>query len=195
MTDPKSGHLFAPWLHIWWLWLTVGFSRRHGSKESTCQYRRSKTCRFNPWVGKIPWRREWQPTPVFLPGKFHGESILAGYNPWGHKELDTTEWLSTHTLLKILCMYAKSCPTLGDTMDCSPLGSSVHGIFQARNTGAGHHFLLQAIFPTQGLNLHLLCLLHWQADSLPLAPPGKPHTDYHGIISFMKTSHWKSGIS
>ena len=132
MTDPKSGDLFAPWLHIWWLWLTMGFSRRHGSKESTCQYRRSKTCRFSPWVGKIPWRREWQPTPVFLPGKFHGESSLAGYNPWGHKELDTTEWLSTHTLLKILCLYAKSCPTLADTMDCSPPGSSVHGILHPR---------------------------------------------------------------
>ena len=70
-------------------------------------------------------------------------------------------------------------------INCSPPGSSVYGIFQARNTGAGHHFLLQAIFPTQGSNLHLLCLLHWQADSLPLAPPGKPHTDCHSIISFM----------
>ena len=38
-----------------------------------------------------PWRREWQPTPVFLPGKFHGWRSLAGYNPWGHKEADMTE--------------------------------------------------------------------------------------------------------
>ena len=43
-----------------------------------------------------------------------------------------------------------------------------------KNTGVGCHFLLQGIFPTQGLNLHLLCLLHWQANSLPSAPPGKP---------------------
>ena len=46
---------------------------------------------FNPWVGKIPWRREWQPTPVFLPGESHGLRSLAGYSPWGHKELDMTE--------------------------------------------------------------------------------------------------------
>ena len=52
---------------------------------------------FDPWVGKIPWRREQLPTPVFLPGEFHGQSSLAGYSPWGCKELDTTEQL-THTL-------------------------------------------------------------------------------------------------
>ena len=46
---------------------------------------------FNPWVGKISWRRKWQPTPVFLPGKFHGQGSLVGYCPWGHKESDMTE--------------------------------------------------------------------------------------------------------
>ena len=48
---------------------------------------------FNPWVGKIPWRREWLPTPLFLPGEFWNRS-LAGYSPWGRKELDTTERLT-----------------------------------------------------------------------------------------------------
>ena len=52
--------------------------------------------RFDPRVGKIPWRREWQPTPEFLPGKSHGQRSLVGYNPWGHNELDTTELLSMH---------------------------------------------------------------------------------------------------
>ena len=51
---------------------------------------------FDPWVGKIPWRRKWQPTPVSLPGKSHGQKSLMGYNPWAHKESDTTERLSTH---------------------------------------------------------------------------------------------------
>ena len=46
---------------------------------------------FHAWVEKIPWRRAWQPTPVFLPGEAHGHRILAGYGPWGHKESDTTE--------------------------------------------------------------------------------------------------------
>ena len=46
---------------------------------------------FDPWIGKIPWRRKWKPTPVFLPGEFHGQRNLVGYSPWGHKESDTTE--------------------------------------------------------------------------------------------------------
>ena len=49
---------------------------------------------FYPWVGKIPWRREWLPTPVFLPEKFHGQRSLAGHRPWGHKEMDTTKQLT-----------------------------------------------------------------------------------------------------
>ena len=47
--------------------------------------------RFDPWIGKIPWRRKWQPTPVLLPGESHGWRSLVGYSSWGHKESDTTE--------------------------------------------------------------------------------------------------------
>ena len=47
--------------------------------------------RFNPWVRKIPWRRKWQPTTVFLLGEFHGQRSLVGYSPWDHKESDMTE--------------------------------------------------------------------------------------------------------
>jgi len=46
---------------------------------------------FNSWVRKIPWRREWLLTPVFLTGEFHGQRSLVGYSPWGRKELDMTE--------------------------------------------------------------------------------------------------------
>ena len=53
--------------------------------------------RFDPWVGKIPWRRAWQPTPVFLPEESHRQRSLVGYRPQGRKELNTTEQLSTHT--------------------------------------------------------------------------------------------------
>ena len=49
---------------------------------------------FNPWVGKIPWRRKWQPTQVFLPGKLYGQTSLVGYSLSGHKELDMTEQLA-----------------------------------------------------------------------------------------------------
>ena len=61
--------------------------------------------RFDPWVGKIPWRREWQPTPVFVPGKSHGQRRLAGYSSRVHKKSDMTEWL-THFHV---CPNASSC--------------------------------------------------------------------------------------
>ena len=64
-------------------------------KEPACQCRRCKRRRFDPWVGTLPWRRKWQPTPVFLPGKFHGQRNLAGYSPWGCKEPDTIEQTCT----------------------------------------------------------------------------------------------------
>ena len=54
--------------------------------------------RFNPWVGKIPWRRKWQPIPVLLPGKSHGQRSVVGCSPWGCKESDTTERLHFHFL-------------------------------------------------------------------------------------------------
>ena len=61
--------------------------------EPACQCRK---CRFDLGSGKIPWRRTWQPTPVFLSGKPHGLRILVGYSPWGCKESDTTERLHFH---------------------------------------------------------------------------------------------------
>ena len=54
--------------------------------------RRPRRRGFEPWVGKIPWRRVWQPTPVFLPGEFHGQSSLAGYSPWGTKNRTCSLW-------------------------------------------------------------------------------------------------------
>jgi len=56
---------------------------------------------FSPWVGKIPWRKAWQLTPVFLPGEFHGQRSLVSYSPWGCKESDTTEQLSLSLFPKV----------------------------------------------------------------------------------------------
>ena len=61
----------------WWL----------NGKESACQCKR---CECDPWAGKMPWRREWQPTLVSLAGESHGQRSLVGYSPWGCKESDTT---------------------------------------------------------------------------------------------------------
>ena len=71
-----------------------GLPRWSSGKESTCQCRR---LRFSPWVGKIPWRRKWQPTPVVLPGESRGLRSWAGYSPWDCKELDRTE--HTHRVI------------------------------------------------------------------------------------------------
>ena len=93
---------------------------------------------FNPWVRKIPWRRKWQPAPVFLPGESHGQRSLVGYSPRGRKESDTTERLHFHhvpTIVlkwKVKVLVFQSCPTLCNPMDCSLADSSVHGILQAR---------------------------------------------------------------
>ena len=51
----------------------------------------ARVCGFNSWVGKIPWRREWQPTPVFLLGESYGQRNLVGYSPYGHKQSNMTE--------------------------------------------------------------------------------------------------------
>ena len=71
-------------------------------KRMPCQCRRCKKCGFDPWVRKAPWSRKWQPTPVFLPGKFHGQRSLAGYNPWCHKESDTTKYACRKCMCSVL---------------------------------------------------------------------------------------------
>ena len=90
----------------------MGLPRWLSNKESTCQCRRCTKCKFDPWVGKIPWRRKWQPTSVFSLGEFHCQRSLAGYSPWGCKESDMTEWLSTHMHIKILTWTVLSEETL-----------------------------------------------------------------------------------
>ena len=86
-TEWEKDHLFSK--QCWNNWIAIcnkwGFPGGSDSKESACQCRRH---RFDPWIGKIPWRRKWQPTPVFLPGKSNGQRSLAGYyGPWGHKRI------------------------------------------------------------------------------------------------------------
>ena len=78
---------------IMWKHIFPTECRWSSGKKSICQYRK---CGFDPWIGKILCRRKWQPTPIFLPGESHGQRSLEGYSPWGRKELDTTERLSTH---------------------------------------------------------------------------------------------------
>ena len=108
----------------------------------------------------------------------------------------------THTCIYI-CVCAKLlqlCLTLCDLMDCSLPGLSVHGYSPGKNTGVDQYTLLQGIFPTQGSNACLLCLLHWQVCSLPLVPPGMTIYIYIYIyiyilaLSFISSVNWHHSI-
>ena len=75
------------------------------SIDNSCLCNQTWRCRFDPWVGKFPWSRKWQPTPVFLPGKFHGHKSLAGYSPWGSQRIGY-DWATTFTSqLSCLCFW------------------------------------------------------------------------------------------
>ena len=63
---------------------------------------------FDSWVGKIPWRREWLPTPIFSAGEFHVQRIVAGYSPWRCKELDMTELLKFFTFRGSIAWWIKA---------------------------------------------------------------------------------------
>ena len=78
-----------------------GLPKGLSGKESVCQCRRRRRCRFSPHVRKISWLRKWQPTPIFLPGKSHGQRTLVDYSPWGRKELDTTKQLHLLSLISL----------------------------------------------------------------------------------------------
>ena len=89
-TQGRRGQVHpGPAPQLWWL----------SGKESTSHCRRCRRLRFDPWVRKVSWRRKWQPIPVFLPGKCHGQKSLEGYSPWSRKVSDTTERLGTHQSL------------------------------------------------------------------------------------------------
>ena len=68
-----------------------GFPGGASGKQPACQSRKWRRCGFDPWVGKMPWRRTRQPTPVFLPGESHRQRSLAGYSLQSGSDSDTTE--------------------------------------------------------------------------------------------------------
>ena len=106
--------VYPPFFMLIWLLmrLIMGFSSGTSGKEPACQFRRHKRLGFDPWVGKIPWRRARIPAPVFLPGESHGQRSLAGYG--------------------VLLLSHFSSVRLFDPIDGSPPGSPVPGTLQAR---------------------------------------------------------------
>ena len=113
----------------------LSFPGGASGKEPACQCRRHKRHGLNPWVRKIPWRRAWQPTPVFLPGKSHGQRRLAGYSPVGQKELDMTERL--HFYFSLSCTgegngNPHQCSCLENPKDSGAWWAAVYGVTQSR---------------------------------------------------------------
>ena len=126
----------------------------------------------------FPRQRYWGGLPFPPPGNFWTQGSNPGLLCLLHWQADSL--LLSHLgspACKSACMLSRfSCVQLFVTL-CSSPGSSVHGHWPGKNTGVGCHALLHRIVPIQGSNLCLLHLLHWQAYSLPLAPPGNPSHD------------------
>ena len=100
-----------------------------------------------PGSGRFPWRRKWQPTPVFLPGESQGQRSLVGYSPRGRKESDTTEWLHFHfhMLYKSVSPSAVSDSVRPQRRQSTRLLHLWH--FPGKSTRVGCHFLLQGNLP------------------------------------------------
>ena len=110
----KTSHVDNIWLRGEWpikFWFRhnmeyyMGFPGGASGKEPACQCKRHKRLRFAPWVGKIPWKRAWQPSPVSLSGESHEQRSLAGYSPWGDKESDMTEATYHSTPYRFLIQF------------------------------------------------------------------------------------------
>ena len=119
--------------------------------------------RFNPLVRKIPWRRAWKPTPVLLPGESHGQNSLAGYSPWGHKESDTTEWLTQHTASYLFhtwqCIYVNATFSILPTLSIPPFS-----------------FLKQLGCSVTTLDSIPTCRMYWSCvQDVPHTPPPRGH--------------------
>ena len=145
-----------------------GFPGGAGGKEPTCQCRRRKRRGFNLWVRKMPWRRAWQPTPGFLPGESHGQRSLAGYSPWGCKEIQLQR-LGTH------------------------IGTAVMGepfVHFSRAPGPGRQWRMESSLPTTCPATHNCSgLLRPHQQSIFTNLPAWPQAVYPEMAFAHRTSH------
>ena len=127
---------------ILYIWDLPGGS---DGKRNCLQCMRS---RLSPWVRKIPWRRKWQPIPVFLTGEFHGQRNLAGYGPWDCRESDTTEQLTLSTLYYIYMGFPGGSDGKESPCNAGDLGS-IPGL--GRSLGEGNGNSLQYSCPENSM--------------------------------------------
>ena len=133
---------------------------------------------FNPWLGKIPWRRKWQPPPVFLPGESHGQRSLVGYSPWGHKRAGYN--LATKEQQQSI-NYSHS--------RRSHLSYAVGNLQRGKDPRLLGHLILETCWPTLAnfTAFWPLAQAGWLIPSLIQTSPAHPNT-LSGQLSL--TSHW-----
>ena len=157
-------------------------------------------------VGKIPWRRKWQPTPVFLPGESHGQSSLVGCSPWGRKESDTTERLHFHFHVITVSQFSPSvvpqlCPTLCDPVDCSMASLSITNswsllkLMSVESVMPSNHLILcrplllpPSMFPSIMVFSNEAALRIRWPEYWSFSFNISPSNEYPGLISFRM--HW-----
>ena len=126
--------LFAtPWTVAYQAPPSMGFSRQEYLEWVAMSF--SRRPRLDSWVRKIPWRRQWHPTPIFLPGESHGRRSLVGYSPRGRKESDTTEQLHFHFSLSCIGEgngNPLQCSCLENPRDGGAWWAAVYGVTQSR---------------------------------------------------------------
>ena len=166
--------------------ILLGFPGGSSGKEPARQCRRCRGCGSHSWLGKTLWRRKWQPTPTFSPGKSHEQRSLVGCRPRGHEASHTAARTRSLFLYPAPSCHSKSLHGIPSyyssvcaqsCLTLRPRGRELSRLFgpwdfPGKSTGVSCHFLLQGIFPIQRLNSCLLPLLHWQVGSLLIAPPG-----------------------
>ena len=134
-------------MRFWYFWANLvlrGLPWWLSCKESARQCRRRG---LDPWLRKIRWRRKWQPTPVFLPGEFHGQRGLAGYSPWGRKNWThlATKQQQRVLLLLLLLLSRSSRVRLCATPETAAHQAPRPWDSPGKNTAVGCHFLLQCM--------------------------------------------------